>query len=352
MDFLELAPNKILNKVICDFHFKENNFMNYKRERLTKTNAVPTIFMVPGTSEEIDLSVSPTDWVEKNRKKALPESFKHSSQINIDESSDLSNTIQDEETKPPAAKKKKLDVASNVIRILNGTSATSGEVTVQKIFPKKIPILKQPAQNSTKVLKVSGSNYTIRQVPSSPAKPQSTSTPKPKILTEVIDPAMIQDFVEIPQIEFIDAPSVNATMVSSNGAFNEDLKPVLMDSLKQISEIKEMLNKKQSEVNASPTLRVEPENSNISQSHMNKVQLFNGIKRYLSPSMIALLRMELFAAPGREYKKDEKIICQELLSLGEAPYNFIADEWRLRLPAKSDVQEWANEMTEEDDDAN
>lgn len=68
--------------------------------------------------------------------------------------------------------------------------------------------------------------------------------------------------------------------------------------------------------------------------------------------MNALLRIELFYTPNREYKKDEKIICQEILSLGERTYDYFSEEWRLRLPAKQDVQRWIQEeVCEEDEDA-
>jgi hypothetical protein len=40
MPFLELPLDKLKNKVVCDLHFKEIHFMNYKREKLNKTNSV------------------------------------------------------------------------------------------------------------------------------------------------------------------------------------------------------------------------------------------------------------------------------------------------------------------------
>lgn len=86
--------------------------------------------------------------------------------------------------------------------------------------------------------------------------------------------------------------------------------------------------------------------------HMNKVQLFNGIKRYLNPTMVAMLRMELFAgSPDRQWKADEKTLAVELNNLGEKVYDHFCDEFRFRLPSKKDVQKWEEEALEDDDDA-
>lgn len=356
MNFLELPANKILNKVICDFHFKENNFMNYKRERLTKTNAVPTVYISPSTNAEVDLLTHPTDWVEANQRKALPESFLKSERINIDESSNSVCIVEYPPSSPPPPKKVKQS-DTPVVRILNGKASSSGEVTVQRLV-KKLPALSASCQQS-EVVKVAGEHYTIRKLPLSTPKPATSGAkiikqeimqkPRDDLLLEVNEPTIdlspeTSPVINIPKSLPANSPSLSETVP-------EDLKPILMDSLKRIAEIKEMLNEKQSEPAPSTSKNTE-DNLNITPSHLNKVQLFNGIKRYLSPSMNALLRIELFSTPGREYKKDEKIICQELLLLGDKTYSFLSDEWRLRLPAKKEVQQWIDEQeTEEDDDA-
>jgi hypothetical protein len=59
--------------------------------------------------------------------------------------------------------------------------------------------------------------------------------------------------------------------------------------------------------------------------------------------------MEIFAAPNREFKKDEKIICSEILKLGSEVYDFFSDEWRLRLPSKEIVKGWQSEELTDDD---
>lgn len=347
MQFLELPLDKLKNKVVCDLHFPENNFMNYKREKLNKTNAIPTIYVQPDDNKEVDLLQTPTSWIEENKKKPLPSTFTKHSRIDILDDSVLSlENFKVEQPSAVAVKRKAAEpIASpSAPKILNmmNTSESSSPRTV-----KKLPT----APQKTQIVKVSGENYTIRRVPK--------VSPAPKPSPIVLKQELIQ--ATSPQFDVFDVSELQFASVEAEPIPiqipqplppppTEDLKPILLDSLKQIAEIKEMLNEKQIPTALSPT--VKKEHVNISQSHLNKVQLFNGIKRYLSPSMNALLRIELFSTPNRDYKKDEKIICQELLQLGDKTYDFLTDEWRLRLPARQDVQQWIDgQQTEEDDDA-
>lgn len=327
--------------------------MNYKREKLNKTNSIPTIYISPDANTEVDLMKNPTEWVDANRKKEVPSTFQKSSKIDMDESQ-LSNVplvSDDIKLEMHLGKKRKIEIVPNTaVRILNKNVA-SGNILLKPVIEpssytprvvKKLPTVSETHRN-TKIIKVAGENYTII------SKSQSPKIIKQEIVSAAVDMAMGDQQCAIALDIDNSAIIEPQAQVSTNleGA-SEDLKPILQ----QISEIKEMLSKSQHEVPASNLRKSDEDNSNISQSHLNKVQLFNGIKRYISPSLNALLRMELFSAPGREYKKDERIICQELLSLGERTYDFLTEEWRLRLPVKVDVQRWISEqISEEEDDA-
>lgn len=354
--FQDLAPDKLKNKVICDRHFKENHFMNYKREKLNKTNAIPTIY-ITAENTEIDLLLEPTSWVIKNKAKSLQSTtVSHNlNTIDIDENPSEVSLIRETEDDPdmnqPERKKMKAEYTTSPIRILN-RNAIAGSTAMTQSKPALTRMTRLPTVVSvalpTKLVKVSNENYTIRQVVSSP----STAL---KILKQEIIPP----YNSIPEskqtepespLQFVEMPLTSSTNLRTLETTDE-LKPILMDSLKQIAEIKDLLNQKQLTIQA-PKSPKEEDSSNISQSHLNKVQLFNGVKRYLGPAMNALLRLELFSTPNREYKKDEKLICQELLLLGDKTFDFITEEWRLRLPAKTEVQKWLSERdTEEDDDA-
>lgn len=83
---------------------------------------------------------------------------------------------------------------------------------------------------------------------------------------------------------------------------------------------------------------------------LTKLQLFNGIKRYISSSMCSLLRMEMFGSSEREWKPDERQVAVDLLRLGEFVYKYLTDEWRFRLPALRDVHNWLSQSIAVDDD--
>lgn len=338
MDFLDLPSNKFRNKVICDFHFKENSFMNYKRERLTKTIAVPTIYIEPDTRVELDLLEKPTDWVEENKRRAATTTYKQPGDINMHEQTNSASNDEESPLAEPVRKKAKTDPAP-VVRILNGSG--SMRILCPSAVKKQLPTAKQ---SSPLLVKLAPENFTIRKVV------KSEAAANPIIPKQQIIETIATEEEDIVTLEPQTTSQPTASVMKPESDVSEDLKPVLEESLRQIAEIKEMLNKKQADVPL-PSSRKSSED-NISQSQFNKVQLFNGIKRYLSPSITALLRMELFQSPGREYKKDEKIICQELLQLGDKTYSFLHDEWRLRLPAQSEVQQWLDDKAiEEDDDA-
>lgn len=125
---------------------------------------------------------------------------------------------------------------------------------------------------------------------------------------------------------------------------------------KQIDELKRMLAEKlQSErsqqsvaVSASSSSDVRGEMKVAKGPAMTKIQLFNGIRRYLNPSMVALLRMEIFGGAERDYRPDEKQIAKELFGLNASVYDYMREEWRFRLPSKAQVESWLKEPDDED----
>lgn len=84
--------------------------------------------------------------------------------------------------------------------------------------------------------------------------------------------------------------------------------------------------------------------------NQNKIQLFAGIKKYLSPAMVTMLRVELFGTADREWKADEKTMMTDVLRLGSNVYEFMRDEWRLRFPPLKDVESWMLENIGNDEE--
>lgn len=100
----------------------------------------------------------------------------------------------------------------------------------------------------------------------------------------------------------------------------------------------------------SPQAVAKQANAILSANSLTKAQLFNGIKRYISSSMLALLRMEMFGSTDREWKPDERQVSVDLLRLGESVYKYFTDEWRLRLPGLRDVHIWLSQAVNLDEE--
>lgn len=103
-------------------------------------------------------------------------------------------------------------------------------------------------------------------------------------------------------------------------------------------------------INSSPQAVAKQANAILSANSLSKAQLFNGIKRYISSSMLALLRMEMFGSTDREWKPDERQVSLDLLRLGESVYKYFTDEWRLRLPGLRDVHIWLSQAVNLDEE--
>lgn len=334
-------------------HFPETSFMNYTRSKLTKTTSVPTIYF-NAEDVEIDLLNQPTDWVIENKKNRPSIGFlaglntsttaskikldidESSNQMTILNASEASPSIKKEGLKRPRAVI--VSTPKQEVRILNKlptTTATTLSVNNQVHTLEDLKqIIKKSPQNQLQATK---------KILSPPEKVRiisSSSSSSPKIIKQEI-------LNQAPTVTAEDQFEVMYFDESSPAKPAADYSKEFMSVKNELAEIKTMLNEKLKPVQSSTS--VTSDSSNITQSYFNKIQLFNGIKRYLSPSLIALLRMEIFAAPNREYKKDEKIICSEILKLGTDAYDFFSDEWRLRLPSKDVVKNWLSEEMTDDD---
>lgn len=229
LDLLDLPFEKLRNKVVCEAHFTEPNFMNIKHERLIQ-RAIPTI-MITDNGEKVDLA-----------------------------SGDV------------------LDVG--IASTTQQTTKTSQKSPIDSKTEKPTPIVlnKLCAKNNIKIVK--------------------------KAVNIDITEACPRDAVTLNPFDEI-----------------LEMKPHYVEAKR-------------------PRLEATPQNK----TSLSKVQLFNSIKKYLSPSMNALLRIEMFGGPEREYKKDEKQLAVDILNLGENVYNHFVDEWRIRLPPRREIEEWSDEV--------
>uniref|UniRef100_A0A1A9WD16 THAP-type domain-containing protein n=1 Tax=Glossina brevipalpis TaxID=37001 RepID=A0A1A9WD16_9MUSC len=115
------------------------------------------------------------------------------------------------------------------------------------------------------------------------------------------------------------------------------------DLLKEYEQLRQQCDKIY-QVSSVPTSNA-PQSITSNSVPLTKAQIFNAIKRYLSATMVSLVRMEMFGSSEREWKPDERAVAVDILQLGESIYNYFTEEWRFRLPALREVRSWIKEKT-------
>lgn len=162
-------------------------------------------------------------------------------------------------------------------------------------------------------------------------------------LVEVIEDKKGADLVPATEA-LIDAMEQDTTVITdtsgpSSSDQNLDQLQLKYDQLKanfdQLSQenvaLKETAVKLEAQQQASST---------IPTPQLSKAQLYKGIRKYLGPSMAALVRMEMFGGGERAWKEDEREFAMELLQLGDDVYTHCLDEWRFRLPSLRLTNSW------------
>lgn len=110
------------------------------------------------------------------------------------------------------------------------------------------------------------------------------------------------------------------------------------DILKKVVDIQENLKNFPTTISA---VKIPHENK-----QWTKIQLFNEIRKYLNPTLVALVRMEMFENCEEDYRADEKQVLKELLKLGSDVYEYVGSDWCFRLPPPELVREWLNDPEE------
>lgn len=151
-----------------------------------------------------------------------------------------------------------------------------------------------------------------------------------------------------------------------------ELRSQLTSKIHKIEQLESLVSTQQKEIDvaaatiaAASSVQSPPPAQNKAKNEkvaLTKPQLFNAVKKYLNPSMMALLRMELFGDPEREYKPDERDFSMQLLEQSSTDgygsgkiakggfYDFMRSEWRFRLPPRNVVEKWIRQRQETADD--
>ncbi|XP_031618167.1 uncharacterized protein LOC116337624 [Contarinia nasturtii] len=385
--FLRLPWTQLRNKTVCEDHFIDSCFMNFKKERLVKT-AVPTLYQEDnGNIIEIkmdndrfaSLEYSFNEKGVDQKTIDLPDSWQtiHFN-LSVNEAAnaddDYNTTVVSDSSVSETLDLKPTTIHANVLndtkpivlnRVCMKGSLPAKHFSVRNVQEK--PIIKRPnyiADENTgttylkpiKRIKTEGAvsrtyGKSSQNNSTSLTDAQESGSSSPNIdygcTNHDRSDALTVNLIEkINHIEERDANKVDKSlymkMMADHAKQIEDLKQLLTDKL---SEKRDTQNQGYSSASSSTDARqIRMEKGPA----MTKVQLFNGIRKYLNPTMVALLRMEMFGSSEREYRADEKQLSKELYNLNQSVYDFMRDEWRFRLPPKADVEEWLKSPDEEE----
>uniref|UniRef100_A0A1Q3FDE9 THAP-type domain-containing protein n=1 Tax=Culex tarsalis TaxID=7177 RepID=A0A1Q3FDE9_CULTA len=387
-EFKELPLAKLKNKVVCEEHFRNNMFMNYLREGLVKT-AVPTLevlengqiwdletdevgerelWVVPGGGKNVSMGGTGGDPLLvpiENDSSRMEIQFLDSAEIMEDDGG------YGEQPDPMSAEPVILNKVHKVKPV---------PVPVEKPALRKV-VMKRKKAPASDMPRAKMQILSIQRIGSKqndpPASPQLS---EPASLEEVPSATMPSSSTDVAETEKSSPPVVviqqqpppqptTVPIIDPNILQKLDRNSTKIDEVKKL--LQDVLNRPVPEPKVitvqvptpvpappppppvTPTRARSPSpKPERSGPHMNKVQLFNGIKRYLNPTMVALLRCEMFGGSAeRPWKPDERTLAVELLNLGENVYDHFCDEFRFRLPAKKDARKWKEQNELDDDDA-
>lgn len=388
ISFLHLPWTQLRNKTVCEDHFVDGCFMNFKRERLVKT-AIPTLHRTKaGGILDIQLDESKVSALEYyfNDKGTdqqtidLPDSQPLKRTIHVNLSVDENPSADDEFTDTIVVSEASPSFPLAIAPVSgNCISDDSKPVVLNRVCSsgvKRFPMQKMQTKPHVKRKEVyAGDDNEAVFTPNKRIKSEfsdkganvvgrtygKSNIINPMAMRNVQEPEHILPAIDnglneaitanilekINHIEERDANKVDKSlymqMMTEHAKQIEDLKKLLTDKLTDKN--KDTSNQGDLAAHSSTdarTIRIEKGPA------MTKVHLFNGIRKYLNPTMVALLRMEMFGSSDREYRPDERQLSKELYSLNQNVYEYMRDEWRFRLPPKTDVEEWLKQPDDEE----
>ncbi|KFB53517.1 AGAP004377-PA-like protein [Anopheles sinensis] len=362
-EFLNLPKDKLGNKVVCQEHFERRMFMNYLCDRLTRF-AVPRLMrQSDGTvlnlkTGNIQLNEDDNDTVELTGdllKLYTPASQRE--QIKFETVQTLDSWK--ESSPEPAPKKIKIlnsetlvpgksDTACKLIRISTTPTQNERHIQVTRVpgYRAAFQLKSKSAKMIQKIEPTSDSDsHTYLEAQDDSNDPDEPQSEKPLSTNPDGDQDLSRSTVcvQVPAQTPVVDPLLAEKMERNSNEIME---------LKQM--VKELLDRPPPK--PQPITMVAPPAAPqkvvmAKGPHLTKAQLFSSIKRYLNPTMVTLLRMELFSGPSeRQWKPDEKSLAVDLLNIGENVYDHFTEEFRFRLPPKADAQEWkaAGELDADD----
>lgn len=429
MNFLHLPISQLRNKVVCQEHFRDPCFMNYRKDRLTKF-AIPTIMQLE-SGEILDFDV-PTDKkniynIEGDKGIASAKIIGGPTICSALQSSGSNRSKLLNYTMAPPLELSEIDVENGLLinetttkpKLLNSMVAqpkgnqpkrSNDSVILTKIKVKKLgnrPQMTKPVDREYHIENGCDENQSSESIEfyeeneaneDQPLAVTSESTVEHQNEIEMLQQEHNVEVANLTQ-QLQDKDSKIAELEaavqrqeielkqSQQRLENQrnDNKRLLQQIIEQATQMEqkdqEILQSEQAykaqaklmkETSASlqpkplqslpppipqsmtsSTLLPKPKQDKVP---LTKPQLFNGVRRYLNPSMVALLRMELFGDPERDYRPDEQEFSMELLNQSVNAdvnvFDYMRSEWRFRLPPKNVVEQWIRKRQETDEGDN
>ncbi|XP_043650427.1 uncharacterized protein LOC122618225 [Drosophila teissieri] len=194
-----------------------------------------------------------------------------------------------------------------------------------------------------------------KQTPKSEKPTQSTninpSPSKENDQSEPISETLSEPFLNLEENTSLSTDSEDESAPDEKPSSSEDAlrEKLLQDYDKLKAEFDKLSeeNAKLKRLQAEPPKAPAP--SKPAAISMSKPHLYMAIKKYVGPTMAALLRMEMFGgSEDRTWKDDEQDFATELLQLGDEVYKYCCDEWRFRLPSIRMARSWLEKKKTED----
>ncbi|XP_053659978.1 uncharacterized protein LOC128709019 [Anopheles marshallii] len=343
-EFLDLPNDKLCNKVVCQEHFERKMFMNELCDRLTKL-AIPRLMPKPdGTIINVETGVEFDSQSPKDG--ALEGASAEKTTIKI-EQIQMQHTVRRSKTAEPPIKKIKILNSETMIRNKAGTPC---EVIRIKHEPKGKERLLQLLNK-----KVNSMHHKTKATIISDENGEPTFADDDNLDVYIHDEiqcidepgessSSVNDQHDMP-ISTVDSVVLPTPATVTVPVLDPVLSKKMDQNIRELAELKKLVQDLANRPEPQPVIipaAAAPAKVVMEKGpQLTKAQLFNNIKRYLNPTMVTLLRMELFGgSTERQWKTDEKSLAVDMINLGEQVYDHFKEEFRFRLPSKGEAKEW------------
>lgn len=362
--FYSMPREKLRNKVICSLHFEDKYFTNEKHDRLIH-NAVPTLGCEDAPDEEV-LENTDTSRKKEENITLIPTSEDNTKFILSDEGfSGMSYTIYDDNVVPTSTLPQYQQTDQKIYAVLR--KSANANTQIQKV-------IKRP-KFMTSVVKIQPATKNIKQEAAAEKNitSYSLSTDGNDVKVE-LSQTQKDDFDQLIESKENEVPLLNNDVTLQKKGENEFSISVLPDIQQNVVDTTEIQNEVIITKNK-PDKRefaVTPEKEYIRQirsnskqivelkrlinkqnrlhkfllqkkqlckfrkkEKFNKFKIINGLKKFLKPSLLAILKLELLANEDIVMTDEEEKFILQLYTEDPDCYNVLRKKYKWNLPTEN-----------------